>query len=205
MSQSRLASAGDFCYKGRADGMGPEGSHDTGGSMRRKRLLHSISLGLVLFGVWLLLSGIFEPLLLGLGVLSCVIVVLIAHRMDVIDREGLPIHLGWRILTYWVWLAVEIVKANLDVARRILDPKLPIHPLLVRVKASQASELGQVIYANSITLTPGTVSMQVAGGEILVHAIARELAEDLERGEMDRRVTAVSERGVSERAGGEIA
>ncbi len=168
--------------------------------MRRERLLHSISLGLVLFGVWLLLSGIFEPLLLGLGVLSCVIVVLIAHRMDVIDREGVPIHLGWRILSYWVWLAVEIVKANLDVARRILDPKLPIHPLLVRVKASQASELGQVIYANSITLTPGTVSMQLEGGEILVHALAREMAEDLEGGEMDRRVTAVSER-----AGGEAA
>ena len=162
--------------------------------MRRGRLLHSISLGLVLFGVWLLLSGFFEPLLLGLGVLSCVIVVLIANRMDVIDHEGQPVQLGWRILAYWVWLAVEIVKANLDVARRILDPKLPIDPVLVRVKASQASELGQVIYANSITLTPGTVSMQVEGGEILVHAIAREMAEDLEGGEMDRRVTAV-ERG----------
>ena len=173
--------------------------------MRRERLLHSISLGLVLFGVWLLLSGIFEPLLLGLGVLSCVIVVLIANRMDLIDHEGHPIHLGWRILTYWVWLTGEIVKASLDVARRILDPKLPIHPLLVRVKASQASELGQVIYANSITLTPGTVSMRVAGGEILVHAIARAVAEDLERGEMDRRVTAVSERAGPERTGGEAA
>ena len=163
--------------------------------MRRKRLLHSISLGLVLFGVWLLLSGFFDsPLLLGLGVLSCVIVVLIANRMDVTDHEGVPIHLGWRILTYWLWFSVEIVKANLDVARRILDPKLPIYPVLVRVKASQASELGQVIYANSITLTPGTVSILVEDGEILVHAIAKELAEDLESGEMDRRVTAVSER-----------
>ncbi len=176
--------------------------------MRRGRLLHSISLGLVLFGVWLLLSGFFEPLLLGLGVLSCVIVVLIANRMDVIDHEGQPVQLGWRILTYWVWLAVEIVKANLDVARRILDPKLPIDPVLVRVKASQASELGQVIYANSITLTPGTVSILVEDGEILVHAIAREMAEDLEGGEMDRRVTAV-ERGGGRRpvpgTGGEAA
>ncbi|MHA1151918.1 MAG: Na+/H+ antiporter subunit E [Alphaproteobacteria bacterium] len=162
-----------------------------------------MSLGLVLFGVWLLLSGFFEPLLLGLGVLSCIIVVSIANRMDVIDREGHPIHLGWRILPYWVWLAVEVVKASLDVARRILDPKLPIHPLLIWVKASQTSELGQVIYANSITLTPGTVSIQVDGGKILVHAIAKEMAEDLEGGEMDRRVTAVSERAVSERAGGE--
>jgi multicomponent Na+:H+ antiporter subunit E len=75
----------------------------------------------------------------------------------------------------------------------------------VRLKVSQASELGQVIYANSITLTPGTISMQVGGGEILVHAIAKEMAEDLEGGEMDRRVTAVSERAISERAGGEAA
>jgi multicomponent Na+:H+ antiporter subunit E len=162
--------------------------------MRLGRLLHSLSLGLALFAVWLLLSGFFQPLLMGLGVVSCVIVVYIANRMDVIDHEGVPIHLGWRVVTYWLWLAGEIVKANLDVARRILDPKLPIHPVLVRLKAGQTSELGQVIYANSITLTPGTVSMQVEGGEILVHAIAREMAEDLEGGEMDRRVTAVSER-----------
>ena len=113
------------------------------------------------------------------------------HRMDVIDREGLPIHLGWRILTYWVWLAVEIVKASLDVARRILDPKLPIHPVLIRLPASQKSELGLVIYANSITLTPGTVSVQVEVGEILVHAIAEEPAEALRQGDMDRRVSAV--------------
>lgn len=154
-------------------------------------MLHSISLGLLLFGVWLLLSGIFEPLLLGLGVVSCLVVVLIAHRMDVIDREGHPIHLAWRIVIYWFWLALEIVKSNIDVARRILDPKLPIHPLLIRLPASQKSELGLVIYANSITLTPGTVSVQVEVGEILVHAIAEEPAEALRQGDMDRRVSAV--------------
>ncbi len=154
-------------------------------------MLHSISLGLLLFGVWLLLSGFFEPLLLGLGVVSCLVVVLIAHRMDVIDREGHPIHLAWRIVIYWFWLALEIVKSNIDVARRILDPKLPIHPLLIRLPASQKSELGHVIYANSITLTPGTVSVQVEVGEILVHAIAEEPAEALRQGDMDRRVSAV--------------
>ena len=159
--------------------------------MRQSRLLHSISLGLVLFGVWLLLSGLFEPLPLGLGVVSCLVVVLIAYRMDVIDHEGQPIHLGWRIVTYWLWLALEIAKANLDVARRIIDPKLPIQPALIRVKTSQVSELGHVIYANSITLTPGTVSVQVTQGEILVHAIAKEPAEALAQGEMDRRVSAV--------------
>ncbi len=101
--------------------------------------MHSISLGLLLFGVWLLLSGFFEPLLLGLGVVSCLVVVLIAHRMDVIDREGHPIHLGWRIVIYWFWLALEIVKANIDVARRILDPKLPIQTVLIRIQTSKNS------------------------------------------------------------------
>jgi multicomponent Na+:H+ antiporter subunit E len=124
-----------------------------------------------------------------LGVLSCLLVVLIANRMDVVDHEGHPIHLGLRAIVYWVWLAKEIVKANIDVARRIVHPRLPISPTLVRVKASQKSELGQVIYANSITLTPGTVSVQVSDGTILVHAIAEEMAGDLKAGEMDRRVT----------------
>ncbi|MFQ5773509.1 MAG: Na+/H+ antiporter subunit E [Kiloniellaceae bacterium] len=154
-------------------------------------MLHAVSLGLVLFGTWLLLSGFFETLLLVLGVVSCLLVVLIAHRMDVVDREGHPIHLGWRAVVYWAWLAREIVKANIDVARRILDPKLPIHPVLVQVKAGQRSELGQVIYANSITLTPGTVSMRISEGTILVHAIAEAPARDLEAGAMDRRVSAM--------------
>lgn len=152
-------------------------------------VLHAISFASVLFGTWLLLSGLFEPLLLGLGVTSCLLVVYLARRMDLVDHEGHPIHLGLRAVVYWAWLAKEIVKANIDVARRILDPKLPISPTLVRVKTSQKSELGQVIYANSITLTPGTVSILVSEGSILVHAVARELAADLETGEMDRRVT----------------
>ena len=152
-------------------------------------MLHAVSLGLVLFGTWLLLSFFLEPLLLGFGVVSCLFVLLIAHRMDVVDHEGHPIHLGWRAVAYWIWLAWEIVKANVDVAWRILDPKLPIHPVLVRLKTSQTSELGQVLYANSITLTPGTVSIQLAEGVILVHAVTAEMAADLETGAMDRKVT----------------
>ncbi len=154
-------------------------------------MFRSISLGLVLFAVWLLLSGIFEPLLLGFGLGSTLAVVLIVRRMDLLDREGHPIHLGWRALAYWAWLTREIVGANLDVAKRILNPKLPIDPMIVRVKTSQGSELGQVIYANSITLTPGTVSMRVTEDSILVHAIAPQPAAALEAGDMDRRVTAM--------------
>jgi len=152
-------------------------------------VVHSLSLGAVLFIVWLLLSGHYDPLTLSYGVFSCALVVLITQRMDVIDREGHPIHLTWSALSYWPWLAWEIVKANIDVGRIVLAPSLPISPTLIRVGTSQKSDLGRVIYANSITLTPGTISVDVTGGEILVHALSREAARDLEGGTMDRRVT----------------
>lgn len=154
-------------------------------------MFHAISLGLVLFGTWLLFSGIYEPLLLILGAASCILIVGIAHRMDVADHEGHPIHLGWRAISYWAWLIKEIVKSSIDVSMRILNPKLPIDPVMITVKATQPSELGQVVYANSITLTPGTVSIRVNDNTILVHALSTSLGDDLETGEMDRRVTAI--------------
>jgi multicomponent Na+:H+ antiporter subunit E len=152
-------------------------------------VVHAISLALVLFALWLLLSGHYVPLLIGLGALSVLLVVTIALRMGVVDREGHPIHLSPKALLYWPWLAWEIVKSNVDVARRILSPTLPISPTVIRLKASQKSELGKVIYANSITLTPGTVSIDIDGDKIEVHALTREAAQALRTGDMDRRVT----------------
>ena len=155
-------------------------------------MLHRLSLGLVLCILWLLLSGYFSSaLLLGLGLASAAAVVFIAHRMDVIDHEGHPVHLGWRATIYLPWLLGEIVKANIDVAWRIIQPSMPILPNMLRVKASQKSELGNVIYANSITLTPGTVTVELEDGLLGVHAITAEAAEEVLSGEMDRRVTAM--------------
>ena len=152
-------------------------------------MLNIISLGVVCFTIWLLLSGYFSPLLLSFGAASCLFVVLIAHRMDVVDREGLPLHLGWKLVPYWIWLIVEIIKANVDVAKRILDPALPISPSMVSLASTQKTAVGKVIYANSITLTPGTVSTAVSDSGIEVHALTREGAAALMEGEMDRRVT----------------
>jgi len=154
-------------------------------------LLHALSLGLVLYGLWLLLSGFFEPMLLGLGAASVIAVVWIAHRMDVIDHEGHPVHLTGRAFLYWPWLIKEIVKANLDVARAVMRRKMPISPAVIEVKATQETELGQVIYANSITLTPGTVTIAIDRDIMTIHALTRDAAEGLETGEMDRRVTAM--------------
>ncbi len=152
---------------------------------------HIISLFVFLFAVWLLFSGYFEPLLLTLGLISCAFVVWIAVRQDVVDHEGHPVHLRpLRWLSYSLWLVGEIVKANIDVAKRIWDPKLPISPTVTKVPA-EMYELSQVIYANSITLTPGTVSIDLNNNVITVHALTREGAEELARGEMGRRVQRV--------------
>jgi multicomponent Na+:H+ antiporter subunit E len=152
-------------------------------------LLHTLSLGFALFVLWLALSGLLDPFLLALGVASCVLVAAIAWRMDVVDHEGHPIRLSWRAVFYWPWLLKEILKSNLDVARVILRPRMPIRPHVVGVRATQASELGHVIYANSITLTPGTVTIALEGGALDVHALTQDAADGLMTGEMDRRVT----------------
>lgn len=151
----------------------------------------SRSIGLLasLFVFWLLLSGMYTPFLLAAGAGAALGVFLLARRMDVIDHEGFPIHLGWRALTYWPWLVKEIAKAGWDVTRRILDPRLPISPTLAEFAPTQRTDLGLVVHANSITLTPGTIAVEVAPGRFLVHALTRENAAGLAGSEMDRRCT----------------
>jgi len=160
-------------------------------------LLHALALWLFCFGLWLLLSGYFDvPLLLGFGVLSCALVVFVAWRTEVIDPEERPLRLRFNlhIFSYWPWLLWQIVLSNLDVAKRILDPRLPISPTLITLRPTQRSDLGRVIYANSITLTPGTVTTFLSEGVLEVHALTREAAESLLEGDMDRRVAALERR-----------
>lgn len=153
--------------------------------------MHTVSQFAALAAVWLLLSGHYDALLLTFGAASCVFVCVIAHRFDVIDHESHPLHMSWRLPGYWLWLLVEIVKANIDVARCILDPKLPIDPRLFELAPTQTSDLGRVIFANSITLTPGTISVDVAPDRILVHALTGEGEAALREGIMDAKVTAL--------------
>lgn len=158
----------------------------------RLMLKRTLILTAFLAGLWLVLSGYLKGLLLLFGLASIALVALIASRMDVVDDEGHPYHLQpFRVLHYWGWLLIEIIKSNLDVSKRILLPSMPITPVLLWVHATQPSELGQVIYANSITLTPGTVSVDLKDDYIEVHALTRETADALRTGEMDRQVTAL--------------
>jgi multicomponent Na+:H+ antiporter subunit E len=152
-------------------------------------MFRKLGLAITLLIFWLLLSGIYQPLIISFGIASSLLVAWIAHRMDVIDHEGFPIHLGAKAITYWPWLIWEIIKANIDVAAIIIKPKLHITPTMFSSHASQKTEVGQVTYANSITLTPGTISVGVADGVVEVHALTSQSADDVMTGRMDKRVS----------------
>ena len=158
--------------------------------------MRQISLLIVLFLFWLALSGHYTPLLLSIGAISAALAVVAALRMRILDPEGHPIEWIAGFALYLPWLVLEIGKSAWGVTRIILSPRLPISPTLRVVRAGQRSAIGIATFANSITLTPGTITVAVNGNELTVHALVREGAAGLEGGEMDRRVRALEGRAV---------
>ncbi|NNF77184.1 MAG: Na+/H+ antiporter subunit E [Rhizobiales bacterium] len=145
--------------------------------------------GVVLFVLWLLLSGHYDPLLLGLGIASVGLTVYLAHRMDIFDHESFPVQLLSRYPVFFVYILREIVKSNIDVLKRILSRDADaVNPRLEEFPLPQITDLGRVIYANSITLTPGTVSVELTKDSVIVHALAKDFADDLLTGEMARAI-----------------
>ena len=162
--------------------------------MQKKRQLYRLVITLTI--LWLLLSGIYTPLHLLLGLLSIVIVLYISLRMDVLMHKGQPLYFRFfRVLQYCFWLIGQILLSNLDVVRRVFSPTLDIKPILKAIPSLQKTELGRVIYANSITLTPGTVAINIAkNGDVLVHALHADVLADLEEGTMGERVSRLEPR-----------
>src|SRR5690606_28002331 len=146
------------------------------------------SLTVVLFLFWLALSGQFTTMLLGIGLVTSILVALAASRLKIADDEGHPVHLLIGAITYWPWLVKAIAVSPFTVAKVVLNPSLPMSPTTTVVSASQRTTAGSATYANSITLTPGTVTTGVNGNELTVHALQRAGADDLEAGGMDARV-----------------
>ncbi len=151
--------------------------------------MRTVCLGILLFLFWLALSGHYTGFLMTIGALATLLCVIVARRMGTIDIEGVPIQLTLGSITYVPWLIWEIIKSAWAVMRIIIDPKLPISPTMTRVRATQQTSTAISVYANSITLTPGTITTGVSGHELTVHAIVADGADDLEAGGMDRRVT----------------
>ena len=147
----------------------------------------SITLFIVLFGFWLLMSGYYTPLILSLGVISCLLCVYLTIKGKFLDNETLPIYFFFFFFQYTLWLIKEILKSNIQTAKVIIMKSE--EPELFSVKATQKTNEGKVTYANSITLTPGTVTTQIKNDIFEVHALTKDFGDDVRSSEMDKMVT----------------
>jgi len=159
------------------------------------RYVAGLFITLVVF--WFAMSGMTKPLIMAFGGISVVISFVLALRLNVIDGESSPYFRIYAFLAYWAWLLVEIAKANWRVIRACLKADLDINPALVRVKTVCRSNLAKTTFANSITLTPGTVTVEIEGDRMLVHALYEEDAEPSVFSGMDRRVARAVDGGVT--------
>lgn len=151
-----------------------------------------LSLGFVLAAFWLASSGRFDGILLTFLAVSLVLTSWLSVRCRVLDVEGHPTHLIPRALRFWAWLVVEVVRSNVTVLRLLVARRPAISPCLVRVPLSPHDDLGRTIVGNSITLTPGTLTVDVDDRGLLVHCLTEAIAADLARGEFDLRVRRVT-------------
>ena len=149
--------------------------------------MKSFILFFILFSLWLLMSGHYNILIVSLGIISCAFCVYVAKRGKLIDDEGLPIFFMPRLLNYLIWLFKEILKSNLSTAKVIINGK--VEPETFTVKTSQVTDVAKVTYANSITLTPGTVTTKIQKGVFEVHALNSDFGNDVRTNEMDKKVT----------------
>ncbi len=147
----------------------------------------SIILFFLLIGFWLLMSGHYSILITSLGIISCALCVYLTIKANILDNEMLPLYFFPRLLQYTLWLIKEILISNIETAKVILfkteDPEL------FTVKSSQASNEGKVTYANSITLTPGTVTTQINENVFEVHALTKSFGDDVRSSQMDKMVS----------------
>lgn len=158
--------------------------------MRKFVLLFALAI------LWLLWSGVYSPLMIFLGLCSCLLTVWLVGRLETIDHESVPSHLGLGVITYWAWLLKEIVVSSIQVSRIILSPSMPISPGIVKVKSKSRGSVGWVLFGNSITLTPGTVTIDIdEKGELTVHGITQDTAEGVLTGDMNDRVANLQTRG----------
>jgi len=149
---------------------------------------HLIATFLIVLAFWLLLSSHFDKFHVGAGIVCSGIVAYASHDLlfTGVGNHGLTKTL--RFITYLPWLIYQIVLANIDVAKRALSPSMPIDPQVVTFKTMLKSDVARTALANSITLTPGTVTIDIVDDVFYVHAIAKEPADDLLGGAMERRI-----------------
>ena len=154
--------------------------------------MRKLGLFVVLYGTWVALSGYFTPFFLIAGAIAAAITVAISERMSLIDGSRYPIILSWRLPLYWAWLSWEIVKSSISITRKVLTPRMEIEPVLVSIPCNLKNEFLRVLCANSITLTPGTMSTDLNDEDIEVHALHHKDICELKDGNMIKLINRMS-------------
>jgi multicomponent Na+:H+ antiporter subunit E len=164
----------------------------TGAQRKKTRLQNFMGTAGILFAFWALLSGQFDVFHLSLGAVCSLVVAYLFHDLLFVNvRVGDIRTIAWRFLRYIPWLMRQILVANVHVAALVINPKMPIEPEVVRFRTKLETDISCVTLANSITLTPGTITMDIRDGVFYVHALSRLVAEELYEGEMEDKVAHV--------------
>ena len=148
---------------------------------------YAFFLSLTLATLWLAVSGVYKPLLFGFGIASIAMVVWLSLRMEVVGVEHHPGLYFPRLIPYWGWLVRQIITANINVAKRVFNPQT-IAPQVIELPVTQHTAVSRVTYANSCTLTPGTLTLEVTPNRMTVHALDEVSARDLQSGQMAEKV-----------------
>lgn len=161
----------------------------TGAQKRKSKIQNFLGTALILFAFWALLSGKFDLFHLTLGAICSTIAGYLFHDLLFVNvRVGDVRTVAWRFIKYIPWLLHQILLANIHVASLVLSPKMPINPRVLTFKTKLETDISNVTLANSITLTPGTITMDIRDGVFYVHALSQKVADDLNAGEMEDRV-----------------
>lgn len=138
---------------------------------------------------WLLLSGYIQPLLLTFGAVSVAIVLVVLKRMDAVDQEPKHTGAGYQTIRYFMWLLGQIALSSVHVTKLIWGSSKQVSPALAKIPVANIPPQNRVLYANSITLTPGTLSVDLKNGEITVHALQESSIAELKQGQMEKKIT----------------
>lgn len=152
------------------------------------KIFYALLLTSVLTGTWIFFAGNWQVSTLITGLGAATAVTLASFRCNVVDREGHPFHLAFTLPFYWLWLAKEVLLSTLTITRIIWKPELEIHPGFTWLHLHQHTDLGRTIYANSVTMTPGTVCVNIQPRRVLVHAIEHNSLKELASGSIDKRI-----------------
>lgn len=156
--------------------------------MDRKTIVYLSIWAVTLFGFWLLLSGFFKPLLISFGLISVALVVFLIHRMDTTDTENQKLAFNLSFISYVIWLLGQIVVSSLTVTKLIWGDSKKISPATAKLPINKVPKRSRVLYANSITLTPGTLSIDIDDKEVTIHALDEDSLASLKHGDMANKV-----------------